>query len=45
MNGDEPEWYSEAMRFSEFIVRNLAFTLGVGLGEEDVHRGPARDRG
>ena len=33
VNGDEPAWYSETMPFSEFIVKNLAWTLGIELGD------------
>jgi hypothetical protein len=29
VNGDEPEWYSEELRFSEFILKNLAWQRGV----------------
>ena len=28
---NEPEWYSEGMPFSVFIVKNLAWTLGIEL--------------
>lgn len=31
VNGDRPDWYSEEMPFSKFIVRKLAFQLGVDL--------------
>ena len=31
VNGDEPEWHAEGMPFSEFIVKNLAWTLGIEL--------------
>lgn len=33
VNGDEPAWYSEAMPFSIFLVKNLAWTLGIELRE------------
>jgi enamine deaminase RidA (YjgF/YER057c/UK114 family) len=29
VNGDRPEWYSEEMRFSEFMIKNLAWQRGV----------------
>ena len=31
VNGDAPEWYSEEMRFSEFILKNLAWHRGMEL--------------
>lgn len=34
--GDDEEWYSEEMPFSAFIVKNLAFTRGVELSDEDL---------
>jgi hypothetical protein len=35
VNGDAPEWHSEDMRFSEFILKNLAWQRGVeGLARE-----------
>jgi hypothetical protein len=30
VNSEEPEWFSEQMAFSEFIVKNLAWQRGVG---------------
>ena len=35
VNGDQSEWYSEEMPFSTFIVKNLAFTRGVLLSDDD----------
>lgn len=31
VNGDVPDWFSEDVPFSKFIVRNLAFQRGVDL--------------
>jgi hypothetical protein len=31
VNGDEPEWYSEELPFSVFILKNLAWQRGVKL--------------
>jgi len=31
VNGDEPAWYSETTSFSVFLVKNLAWTLGIEL--------------
>lgn len=33
VNGDEPAWYSETTPFSVFLVKNLAWTLGIELRE------------
>jgi hypothetical protein len=31
VNGDRPQWYSERMVFSEFMLKNLAWQLGTQL--------------
>ena len=41
-NGDRPKWYSERMPFSEFMLKNLAWQLGVELSDTGLERVKAR---
>lgn len=40
VNEPQAEWYSEGMPFSVFIVKNLAFTRGTDLSDDDLHGDP-----